>query len=113
MTKILPVKLLQKLHCQTSYIRAGTVIEKENTASHQARAFLPDGFLQELQGCTIAICIHYCHMVQEIENALGIQNFAKSKILLCKAFSLLSRIFKLCIDITVQPQYNKNCIFIK
>jgi hypothetical protein len=106
MTKILRVTLLQKLHCQTGYTGAATVIEKENTASPQARAFHPDGFLQELQGCTIAICIHCCLMVQENENAQGIPNFAKSKIILCKLFSLLSRMYKLGIDITVQPQHN-------
>jgi hypothetical protein len=78
---------------------AGTVIEKENATSQQTRAVLPDGFLQELQGCTVAICIHCCLMVQEIEeNAMGIQYFAKSKIILCKASPLLSRIFKLCIN---------------
>jgi hypothetical protein len=80
---------------------------RENTASQQARAFHSDGFLQELQGCTIAICIHCCLTVQETEEiALGIPNFGKNKIILGKAFSLLSRIFKLSTEVTVQPQCN-------
>jgi hypothetical protein len=46
---IFTVKLLHQLHCDTSYMEAGVVMEKDHFLCKQASVFPLDGFLQVTQ----------------------------------------------------------------
>jgi lactam utilization protein B len=56
MGKLFPVKVLQELYLDRSYMGAGILVEKNHY--EQARVFNPDGFHHVLaQNCTLAVCI--------------------------------------------------------